>query len=87
MTFPVLIKAVSGGGGRGIRLGASADEMAQMVAAARKEAQAAFGDDTVYLEPLVQNARHIEVQILGDGNGQIFTWASANVRSSAAARN
>ena len=72
VTFPVLIKAVSGGGGRGIRLARSADEMAQMVAAARKEAQAAFGDDTVYLEPLVQNARHIEVQILGDGNGQIL---------------
>ena len=72
VTFPVLIKAVSGGGGRGIRLARTAEEMAQMVAAARQEAQAAFGDDTVYLEPLVQNARHIEVQILGDGNGQIL---------------
>ncbi len=72
VTFPVLIKAVSGGGGRGIRLARSAGEMVQMVAAARKEAQAAFGDDTVYLEPLVLNARHIEVQILGDGNGQIL---------------
>jgi acetyl-CoA carboxylase biotin carboxylase subunit len=72
ITFPVLIKAVSGGGGRGIRLARSAEEMAQMVAAARQEAMAAFGDDTVYLEPLVQNARHIEVQILGDGNGQIL---------------
>lgn len=72
VTFPVLIKAVSGGGGRGIRLARSADEMVQMVAAARQEAQAAFGDDTVYLEPLVQNARHIEVQILGDGNGHIL---------------
>ncbi len=72
VTFPVLIKAVSGGGGRGIRLARSAGEMDQMISAARKEAQAAFGDDTVYLEPLVQNARHIEVQILGDGNGQIL---------------
>jgi acetyl-CoA carboxylase, biotin carboxylase subunit len=72
VTFPVLIKAVSGGGGRGIRLARSADEMMQMVAAARQEASAAFGDDTVYLEPLVLNARHIEVQILGDGNGQIL---------------
>jgi len=72
VTFPVLIKAVSGGGGRGIRLARSADEMVHMVAAARQEAQAAFGDDTVYLEPLVQNARHIEVQILGDGKGQIL---------------
>jgi acetyl-CoA carboxylase, biotin carboxylase subunit len=69
VTFPVLIKAVSGGGGRGIRLARSPEEMVSMVAAARKEAQAAFGDATVYLEPLVQNARHIEVQILGDGEG------------------
>jgi acetyl-CoA carboxylase biotin carboxylase subunit len=72
VTFPVLIKAVLGGGGRGIRLARTAEEMAQMVAAARQEAMAAFGDDTVYLEPLVQHARHIEVQILGDGNGQIL---------------
>ncbi|MBE0698406.1 MAG: ATP-grasp domain-containing protein, partial [Anaerolineaceae bacterium] len=72
VTFPVLIKAVSGGGGRGIRLARSADEMVQMVEAARQEANAAFGDDTVYLEPLVLNARHIEVQILGDGNGHIL---------------
>ena len=72
VTFPVLIKAVSGGGGRGIRLARSREEMAQMVSAARHEAEAAFGDGTVYLEPLVQNARHIEVQILGDGNGQIL---------------
>ena len=46
--------------------------MTQMLMLARQEARAAFGDDTVYLEPLVQNARHIEVQILGDGNGQIL---------------
>lgn len=72
VTFPVLIKAVLGGGGRGIRLARTAEEMSHMVAAARQEASAAFGDDTVYLEPLVQNARHIEVQILGDGNGHIL---------------
>ncbi len=72
VTFPVLIKAVSGGGGRGIRLARTAEELTQMMAIAQQEAQAAFGDNTVYLEPLVQNARHIEVQILGDGNGQIL---------------
>ncbi|HEX9018205.1 MAG TPA: acetyl-CoA carboxylase biotin carboxylase subunit [Anaerolineaceae bacterium] len=72
VTFPVLIKAVSGGGGRGIRLARSAAEITQMIAAAQQEAHAAFGDNMVYLEPLVQNARHIEVQILGDGNGQIL---------------
>lgn len=72
VTFPVLIKAVSGGGGRGIRLARNKEEMLQMLDLARQEARAAFGDDTVYLEPLVQNARHIEVQILGDGNGHIL---------------
>lgn len=72
VTFPVLIKAVAGGGGRGIRLARNSEELEQMVQAARKEAQAAFGDDTVYLEPLVRKARHIEVQILGDGHGNIL---------------
>lgn len=72
VTFPVLIKAVAGGGGRGIRLAHDLQELEQMVRAARKEAQAAFGDDTVYLEPLVQKARHIEVQVLGDGRGNIL---------------
>ncbi len=72
VTFPVLIKAVAGGGGRGIRLASTKEEMVQMMEAARQEAQAAFGNDTIYLEPLVQNARHIEVQILGDGNGQVL---------------
>ncbi len=72
ITFPVLIKAVAGGGGRGIRLARDREELDRMVQAARQEAQAAFGDDTVYLEPLVQQARHIEVQILGDGEGNIL---------------
>ncbi len=67
--YPVLIKAVAGGGGRGIRLAKSAVEFEQMYEAARKEAMAAFGNDTVYLEQLVQSARHIEVQIMGDGKG------------------
>jgi acetyl-CoA carboxylase, biotin carboxylase subunit len=68
----VLVKAVAGGGGRGIRLANSRDELIEMVSAARQEAQAAFGDNAVYLEPLVQKARHIEVQILGDGHGQVL---------------
>lgn len=70
--FPVLIKASAGGGGRGIRLARSYEELERMVAAARQEAQAAFGNATVFLEPLVQHARHIEVQILGDGQGRIL---------------
>ncbi len=72
VTYPVLIKAVSGGGGRGIRLAHNAAELEMMVQAARQEALAAFGDDTVYFEPLVQQARHIEIQIMGDGHGRIL---------------
>jgi acetyl-CoA carboxylase, biotin carboxylase subunit len=71
-TGPLLVKAVAGGGGRGIRLVRRPEELAAAVAAARREAQAAFGDDSVYLEPLVEPARHIEVQILGDGDGEVL---------------
>jgi acetyl-CoA carboxylase biotin carboxylase subunit len=70
--YPVLVKAVAGGGGRGIRLALSPKDLAPMISAARQEALAAFGDDTVYLESLVQDARHIEVQILGDGLGHVI---------------
>ncbi|MBN1873641.1 MAG: ATP-grasp domain-containing protein [Anaerolineae bacterium] len=70
--YPVLVKATSGGGGRGIRLVRTPDELTRMVTIARQEARAAFGDGTVYLEPLVQCARHIEVQILGDGAGRVL---------------
>lgn len=69
--YPVLVKAAAGGGGRGIRLAVSPEELPAVVEAARREAKAAFSDDTVFLESLVQQARHIEVQILGDGNGNI----------------
>ena len=72
VSFPVLVKATAGGGGRGIRLATSRAELPEVIAAARKEAKAAFGDDTVYLESLVQEARHIEVQILGDGQGKVL---------------
>ncbi len=69
--YPVLVKAAAGGGGRGIRLALSADELPGMIEAARREAKASFSDDTVFLESLVQQARHIEVQILGDGQGNV----------------
>lgn len=72
IVFPVLIKAVAGGGGRGIRLANDPTELEDMIAAARKEAQASFGNDEVYLEPLVLGARHIEVQIIGDGDGNVI---------------
>jgi len=69
--YPVLVKAAAGGGGRGIRLARSQAELPGMIEAARREAKAAFNDDTVFLESLVQQARHIEVQILGDGKGNV----------------
>lgn len=72
--FPVLVKAAAGGGGKGIRLARSRQELIDVVKIAQQEAQAAFGDPTVYLEPLVQQARHIEVQILGDGRGKVLTF-------------
>jgi acetyl-CoA carboxylase biotin carboxylase subunit len=70
--YPVLVKAVSGGGGRGIRLANSDAELTQMVTAASQEAKMAFGDDQVYIEKFIRPARHIEVQILGDGQGNIL---------------
>lgn len=70
--YPVLVKATAGGGGLGIRLARTPDELERMILMARREAKAAFGDDAVYLEPLVQRARHIEVQIIGDGNGTVL---------------
>ncbi len=72
LTYPLLVKAVAGGGGRGIRLVSQAEDLASTVAAARREAMAAFGDDGVYLEPYLAPARHIEVQILGDGSGHVL---------------
>lgn len=72
--FPVLVKAAAGGGGKGIRLARDRKELTEVVDLAQQEAQAAFGDPTVYLEPLVQQARHIEVQILGDGKGNVLTF-------------
>lgn len=70
--YPVLVKAVSGGGGRGIRLVRSNEELAQTVKAASQEAKLAFGDDQVYIEKFIRPARHIEVQILGDGQGNVL---------------
>lgn len=65
--YPVMIKAAAGGGGRGIRIAANKDELRKLAPQARAEAAAAFGDGGLYLERNVQSARHIEVQIMGDG--------------------
>jgi acetyl-CoA carboxylase biotin carboxylase subunit len=68
--YPVLIKAAAGGGGRGMKVALSAAELSTALATARAEARAAFGDDAVYLEKYLQKPRHIEIQVLGDGNGR-----------------
>ncbi len=69
MGFPVLVKAASGGGGRGMKLARSAEELDSAVKTARAEAKAAFGDDSVYLEKYLTRPRHIEIQVFGDGKG------------------
>ena len=69
--FPVLIKAVAGGGGRGMTVVRSADELGDAVRMARNEARAAFGDDRVYVERFLDHPRHIEVQVIGDGRGRV----------------
>ncbi len=69
--YPVMLKAVVGGGGMGIRAAHSRQELAAATPRARQEAQAAFGGDEVYLERLVDGARHIEVQLLGDTHGHV----------------
>ena len=70
--FPVFVKAVAGGGGRGMRLVTEADKLREALDAAMREAQSAFGDPTVFIEQAVQRPRHIEVQILGDQQGNII---------------
>jgi len=70
--FPILIKASAGGGGKGMRIVRCLEEMPDALAAARREAMAAFGDDDVYLEKLVEGARHVEVQILADAHGNVI---------------
>jgi len=69
--WPLLIKAAGGGGGRGMRRVDSPTELGAALAAAAREAAAAFGDRAVYLERYVERARHVEVQLLGDGRGEI----------------
>ncbi len=69
--YPVMLKASWGGGGRGMRVIQEAAELEQQLRSARSEARAAFGNDEVYAEKLIVNARHVEVQILGDTHGQV----------------
>jgi acetyl-CoA carboxylase biotin carboxylase subunit len=69
--YPVLLKAVSGGGGRGMKLARSDAELRTLLPLAQAEAQAAFADDSVYLERFLDRPRHIEIQLLGDGKGAV----------------
>jgi pyruvate carboxylase len=72
MQFPLFVKAVSGGGGRGMRRVAEPGALVEAIEAASREAESAFGDPMVYLEQAVLNPRHIEVQILADGQGNVI---------------
>ena len=69
--YPLLVKAASGGGGRGMKVAETADDLAESFSSARSEAKAAFGDDTVYLERYLGQPRHIEVQVIADSHGNV----------------
>lgn len=69
--YPVLIKAASGGGGRGMKLAPTANDLAEAMATAQAEAKSAFGDDNVYLEKYLTRPRHIEIQIIADAHGNV----------------
>ncbi len=72
--YPLLVKAAGGGGGRGIKRVHNDDELGDLVSLARSEAGAAFGDDRVYLEKLIDTARHVEVQIAADHHGAVLQF-------------
>ncbi|MEQ8248475.1 MAG: acetyl-CoA carboxylase biotin carboxylase subunit [Alphaproteobacteria bacterium] len=67
--YPVIVKAASGGGGRGMKVARSADQMSEVLSTARAESKAAFGDDTLYMEKYLETPRHIEIQVVGDSHG------------------
>lgn len=71
--FPILVKASAGGGGRGMRVVRSAEELGPAIVSAKREAKAAFGDDRMLIEKYVDNPRHIEVQVIGDSHGNLLS--------------
>jgi acetyl/propionyl-CoA carboxylase alpha subunit len=71
--FPLIVKAAAGGGGRGMRVVRSADELDDALAASRREARAAFGDDRVFCERYVERPRHAEIQLLADADGNVMS--------------
>src|SRR5919198_1851087 len=70
--FPLMIKAAAGGGGRGMRVVRESAELEEALAAARREAKAAFGDDRVFCERYIERPRHVEIQLLGDSHGEVI---------------
>jgi acetyl-CoA carboxylase, biotin carboxylase subunit len=70
--YPVMVKAAAGGGGRGIRVAANDEELRQAVQTAKREATSAFGDGSLYLEKFLAGPRHVEVQVIGDHNGDVI---------------
>jgi acetyl/propionyl-CoA carboxylase alpha subunit len=76
--FPIMVKAVAGGGGRGIRVAQNMEELVKFIEVGRSEAKMAFGNDEVYLEKGLTNPRHIEVQILADGRGNVIHLGTRN---------
>ncbi|MGB6854326.1 MAG: biotin carboxylase N-terminal domain-containing protein, partial [Thermoanaerobaculia bacterium] len=71
--YPVLLKAIAGGGGKGMRVVSSAEELPSAYRAARSESAASFGEDSVYLEKFIEQPRHVEIQILGDEHGRVVS--------------
>ena len=71
VTYPALVKAAAGGGGRGMRVVTRAEDLPDALDAARREALGAFGDDTVFNEPFIERGRHVEVQVFGDVHGNV----------------
>ncbi len=84
--FPILVKAAAGGGGKGMRIVRERQSLSEAVLAAKREAMAAFGDDTMIFERYVEHGRHIEVQILADEHGHVVHPMSATARFSAATK-
>jgi pyruvate carboxylase len=84
--FPIFVKAVAGGGGRGVRRVERREDLEDALLAAMREAESAFGDATVFLEEAVVDPRHIEVQILADKAGNVIHLSSGTARSNAGTR-
>ena len=72
--FPVIIKAASGGGGKGMRICRSAAQLEEQLPIAQNEAKSAFGDSSIYIEKYLSGARHIEIQIIGDKKGKVLSF-------------